>query len=317
MDRRVFLLGALAAPAVRAAGQVEPGPLALATADVESAVVAVNPASGRVVRRIAAPPGPRSIEAVASGTLALAAHTAHGLLTLVEGDRPGVRAEIGGLGRPRYTAAAPDGRLAYVTDEERGELVVVDVVRARILRRVAVGQAARHLGIHPSGRVLWVALGFSAPALVAVDLADPARPRPVRRIVPVYPAHDVCFSPDGRDVWVTAGRDRAVVVHDARSGRPRLRLAADAPPQHVAVLGGSAYVTSGAAGTLRAHALASGRARWLAHVPVGSYNVVAGAGRVLTPSLDVGSLSVLSPGGRFTGHERVARRAHDACLLVT
>jgi hypothetical protein len=49
-------------------------------------------------------------------------------------------------------------------------------------------------------------------------------------------------------------------------------------------------------------------------IPVGSYNVCAQAGRVITPSLDVGTLTILDHRGLRSA--RIAPHAHDACLVV-
>jgi hypothetical protein len=50
-------------------------------------------------------------------------------------------------------------------------------------------------------------------------------------------------------------------------------------------------------------------------VPVGSYNVQQAQGRVLTPSLGRGTLSILDDGGRLLRREQVARSSHDACVV--
>ncbi len=50
-------------------------------------------------------------------------------------------------------------------------------------------------------------------------------------------------------------------------------------------------------------------------MPVGSYNVQCGLGRVVTPSLGHGTLTILDEAGRPFRRERVARSSHDACLV--
>jgi hypothetical protein len=50
-------------------------------------------------------------------------------------------------------------------------------------------------------------------------------------------------------------------------------------------------------------------------VPVGSYNVTFGWGRVISPSLSSGTLSVLDRAGRVNAVRTVARAAHDACIV--
>ena len=74
------------------------------------------------------------------------------------------------------------------------------------------------------------------------------------------------------------------------------------------------FVTSGGSGTLHVHA-PDGRVLARAAVPVGSYNVQFARGRVLTPSLDSGTLAVFDAAGGHRGTIRVASSCHDACVL--
>ncbi len=50
-------------------------------------------------------------------------------------------------------------------------------------------------------------------------------------------------------------------------------------------------------------------------MPLGSFNVQAAGGVVLTPSLTRGTLCVLDRRGRVSLRERVAASSHDACLV--
>jgi len=52
-------------------------------------------------------------------------------------------------------------------------------------------------------------------------------------------------------------------------------------------------------------------------VPVGSYNVAVGGGWAVTPSLSLGTLSVLDASGRVRAARTVARAAHDACIVLS
>jgi DNA-binding beta-propeller fold protein YncE len=288
--------------------------LALATADTEAHVVVVSLTSGSVLERVHTVEDPRSIESGAGGHVVVA-HPAVGAISLMT-VRPGrVRRVLRGLGAPRYTAIAPDGAHAFVTDGERGEVVVVDLRRGRIVAGLEVGAGARHVTLDPSGRTLWAALGSSAAAIAVVDVSHPLRPRLRRRVHPPFLAHDVAFSPSGRRVWVTAGRVRKLVVLPAGGdGRPVL-LDADAAPQHVSFGRGVAFVASGDGGSLRTHDLADGRLRHAARVPYGSYNVTTGAGAVATPSLASGRLTILGRDGAVEREPKVARAAHDACIV--
>jgi hypothetical protein len=101
------------------------------------------------------------------------------------------------------------------------------------------------------------------------------------------------------------------------SGEARLVLPADAAPQHVTFGAGVAYVTSGASATLHVHSLRDGRVLHTTPIPVGSFNVQRGTGgRVLTPSLDRGTLCVLNARGTLVHEVHVASSSHDACFIA-
>ncbi|MFN2468211.1 MAG: YncE family protein [Gaiellaceae bacterium] len=321
MDRRTFLLAAAAVPyavaSPSARGRIPGGtPLALVTADLEAHIAAVDLSSGLIVRRVPTLPDPRSIESVL-GRSALVAHTAAGALSLIDGPSLRVRAVVRGFAAPRYTAADRGGRYAFVTDSGRGDVAVVDLVRAEVLARVDLDGPARHVSLSPSGKQLWVALGSKAQEVAIVDVRRPARPRLVARLRPPFLAHDVGFTPDGRSVWVTSGDRGTIAIYDTRARRIRLRLSADAPPQHVTFIGGRAYVASGDDGSLRLHEVAGGRLLATTRVPIGSYNVQQGWGVVLTPSLTRGTLCVVRRGGRMLHRVEAARSSHDACFVMS
>jgi hypothetical protein len=286
VNRREFVALAAAAPfAVRATlAAAASAPYALVTCDDESRLAVVDLGAFRIVRWIATPPGPRAIELV--GDRAVVAHWALGSVSVVDAHR--ALHVIEGVGEPRYTAAHPDGVHAFVTDSGYG-LVTVDVRRGRIVGRVKLPGWPRHVSLDPAGKTLWVGLGTS------------------------FRAHDVVFSPDGRQVWVTSGAAGETAIYsDGRKLRGTLR--ADAAPQHVTFSGAAAYVTSGDAGTLRVHSREDGRVVRTTRIPVGSYNVQHGRGRVITPSLSHGTLTILNERGALLATMDVAASCHDACF---
>jgi DNA-binding beta-propeller fold protein YncE len=319
VNRRDFLVAAATTSAafVRPAAAAGLGgtPLALVTADLESRVLALDPVSGRLVKRIPTLAGPRSIESV--GSSAVVAHSTDAALTILDARSLDVRHVIRAVDEPRYTAAYTNGRLAFVTDSGDGALLVVDVVRGRIVGRVALGGPARHLGLSPRGRVLWAALGTKAERVAVVDVGDPRRPEVVARLQPPFLAHDIAFAPGGKRVWVTSGDQRRMALYDPRTREVLRVLAAGTPPQHVTFCGGRVQVSSGDDGTLTVHRLGDGRALRTRRIPVGSYNVQAGWGRVFTPSLSQGTLCALDEHGRLLLNVRAARSSHDACFIVS
>jgi DNA-binding beta-propeller fold protein YncE len=287
-------------------------PVALVTADLESRVVVVELQELRVLARIEVGPGPRSAESV-HDRIAVVAHTEHGVVTLLDASTYRVRAEIDRFEAPRYTAVHPRRALAYVTDSAREEVVVLDAERGTVLARTRVPGPARHVSISRDGRTLWTALGTAAARIAILDTSDPRRPRLVRAISPPFPAHDVVFAPDGRTVWVTSGAERLVALYRGERRVARV-VAAGAPPQHIAFAREKAFVASGDDGTVHRHRLDGGLVRE-ARVPAGSYNVAFGWGRLVTPSLGDGSVSLLDRNGRVRAITRVARAAHDACIV--
>jgi DNA-binding beta-propeller fold protein YncE len=321
MDRRRFLLAAaglaaeLAVASDAVASKVRGVPLVLVTADRESHVVVLDPADARVVARVRTLAGPRSIEAVAGG--ALVAHTQIGRVSLLDAESVSVRRVVDGFHAPRYTAAYRDPveALAYVTDSNLREVVAVDVARGSVVARASVPGPARHVTLGPRGDRLWTALGPKAEHVAVLDTEAPRRPRLARTIAPPFLAHDVVFTPDGRHVWVTSGAKRRLAVYEADGRTPVAVLDADAPPQHIAFVGGLAFVASGDDGTVRVHR-SDGTLVYESHVPVGSYNVTFGWRRAVTPSLERGTVSLLDERGRVRAVRKVALAAHDACVIT-
>ena len=301
MNRREFLALTAAAQfgarSLLAAAATTPA--ALVTCDAESRLAVVDLASYRVVRSIATLPDPRSVELV--GNRAVVCHTAVGAVSIVGPD--GVEHVLRDFTEPRYTAAHPDGRHAFVTDSGRSGVVAIDVLRGATLGRVSLPGWARHLTIDPAGHRLWVGLGSASAHVAVVDL--PAL-RHYSTLTPGFAAHDVGVAPDGK-LWITAGDARTLAVG-------RVAHEADAAPQHVTFGDAVAYVTSGASGVLRVLTL-DGQLVRTTPIPVGSYNVQYGFGRVLTASLVHGTLTVLNRGGVELARLQVAGSCHDACFL--
>jgi DNA-binding beta-propeller fold protein YncE len=320
MNRRRFLLAGLVAPAALALDPVHVlgateggGVVALATADLDSHVVALDVTTGRVVKRIRTVASPRSIETSPFGHVVVA-HTPIGALSVLDAATLSVRAVLRGLGEPRYTAMHPTEPLAYVTDSSRREVVTADLDRTRIVHRTRVPGPARHVSVD-DGTTLWTSLGSAAERIAVLDLSEPRRPRLVRVIDPPFLAHDVVFAPDGSHVWVTSGASNALAIYRPAGGAPRI-LAAAAPPQHVAFDARHAFVASGRDGTVQRRRIDGGVVR-AARVPHGSYNVtcLSGGAAVVTPSLNEGTIAVLGTGGTVRLVRKVTRSAHDACVV--
>jgi DNA-binding beta-propeller fold protein YncE len=287
-------------------------PLALVTADLDARLIVVGLWDGRVRGSISTLPDPRSIETV--GAVAVVAHSELGAVTLVDAATLRPTHVLRAFREPRYTAAHPGGRYAFVTDAKLGEVVAVDVVRGAVVGRARVGALARHLTISPRGGTLWVALGSKAEQIAVVDVRRPARPRLIRAFRPPFLAHDVAWTPGGRHVWITSGDRVQVALYGARSGRLARVISADSAPQHVTFARDLAYVSSGWSGTVRVHRTDGAPVSWSA-VPVGSYNVQSGGDRIVTPSLERGTITILDERGHVLRSREIARSCHDACVV--
>jgi hypothetical protein len=309
VNRREFAALAAATPfGLRAAlAAAANAPYALVTCDDEARLAVVDLGAFRVARWITTPPGPRAIELV--GSRAVVAHWALGSVSIVDGHR--VLHVLENVGEPRYAAAHPDGVHAFLTDSASG-LVSIDVVRGRIVGRVKLKGWPRHVSVDPSGRKLWVGLGTSSSQVAVVDVTDPRRPHLASLVTPPFGAHDVGIAPGGKQVWVTAGATGKTAIYDGR--KLQRTLAADAAPQHVTFGDAAAYVTSGDSGTFRVQSLADGRVVRETRIPVGSYNVQHGRGRVITPSLSRGTLAILNLRGALLATVPVSSSCHDACF---
>jgi DNA-binding beta-propeller fold protein YncE len=319
MNRRQLLIAGAALmglPAPVRAGTRGGTPLALVTADTLDRILVVRLSDMRVVDSLRVPHEPHGIEAVDRLRSALVMSNESGTITVLDALAPRVRRVLEGFHAPRYAAGDPRGRYAYVSDESAGQVIAIDVPAARVAGRVEVGEGARHITISPDGSRVITSLGSKAARLAVVDVGSPRRPRLLRTFPADDLAHDVGFTPDGRHVWISSGAERRLAVHDAATLKLVRRLAGDAPPQHVTFDAAfdRVYVASGDSGALREYRMSDAKLLRSRRVTTGSYNVCAQDGRVITPSLDDGRLTLLDARGLRSA--RLAPHAHDACIIT-
>jgi DNA-binding beta-propeller fold protein YncE len=313
----LLLLAILAMPAASQAARQGGEPVALITAEAQNQLLAVDLASGTVVRRLRMPSDPQNVETTRANDAAAVVSTRAGAVTLLALPRLRVRRILDCFSSPHIAAFSPDGRFLYVTDDGSGRLFAIDVRRAIVARWLSVGRGAHHIAVRPDGGRLWIVLGERGTEIVVVDTRRPAHPRIAGRMFDLDGlAHDAAFSPDGRRVWVTYDDRSTITVFDARTQRPLFALPAGSPPQHVA-FGRYAYVTSGNDGRLRVFSFA-GRLLRVARTPTGSFNLALGEGfgLVLTPSLTQGTLTELRSSGHRIWTKRVATAARDAAFAM-
>jgi DNA-binding beta-propeller fold protein YncE len=268
---------------------------AFVTAETENRLLVVAIPSGRVVRRIALPPDPEDLATAGDGGPIVVVSAAAGKVTLIGGDSLQPLKTLGGFDHPHIAAVAPDRRYAYVTDDAPGTLTAIDLTRLRVTSTIHVGTGAHHLSFDLKDRWAWVALGESARAFVLVSTSDFGHPREAGRFSTGSPIHDVAISPDGTRVWATSAAGRDVTVLDGFDGGVRFRVPVGAPPQHVALAGRYAYLTSGYGGVVEQVDARTGHVVTRARSPYGSFELAADGRYVVTSSLLRGTLAIYTP----------------------
>ncbi len=287
-------------------------PEALVTAETRDRVVIINLRTGAEIGRLTLPGGPQYVDADVD--LAVASSPRTGTVSLLSGPRWHVARVLHGFLAPHIVAMSPDGDHAYVTDDARGTLSVIRLTDDRVTRAVEVGAGAHHLASSPDQHAVWVALGESAQTIVMLDTTDIDRPVVVGRFHPGFAAHDLAFSPDGREVWVTSSARPDVSVFPAADRRLMFRVRVGAAPQHVALVGRWAYLTSGYGRVIEQVAIADGRVVRRVRARYGSFELAAADGYVVTASLLGGEEAVFTPGLRLVRIRRLAPATRDVSV---
>ena len=323
MNRRELLLAAAAAPAVlalpAAAHAAARGgtPFALVTSDSDDRVLVARLTDLKVVRALAVPDQPHGIEAVDQLGAALVLSEKSGTITVLDVNGLKVRRVLEGFAGPRYAAGEPSGGShAYVSDDKAGQVIAIDVPRARVIGRVEVGEGARHISISPDGTRVVTSLGTKAPRLALVDVSRPQHPRSCARSRPTT----LRTTSRSRRTAGSSGSARGPSTGSPCTMRSTLRplrsLAGDAPPstsRSTRPRGASTW-RAARAGRCASTAWPMPGCSAPAACPSGRSTSARDAGRVVTPSLDVGTLTLLDHRGLRS--VRIAPNAHDACLVV-
>jgi YVTN family beta-propeller protein len=268
---------------------------ALVTAETENRLLVVELPSGRVVRRIALPRDPEDLATEGNGGAVVVVSAAAGQVTLLNGQTLRPMKVIGGLHSPHIAAIAPDGAHAYVTDDARGTVTVIDLANLRVTTTIHVGAGAHHLCFDITNHLAWVALGESARNIVVLGTENLARPRVIGHARPGFRVHDLACSPDSGRVWLTSAGGRDVTLVDGFDQRVLFRVPVGPPPQHVALTGGYAYLTSGYGSTIEQVDAHTGRILRRASTPYGSFELAADSRYVVVSSLLRGTLAIFTP----------------------
>jgi DNA-binding beta-propeller fold protein YncE len=265
-------------------------PQALVT-DESQALLAIVDLRSRTARLFIGLPGDPQYVAAQPGVALVTSPTA-GAVTALGGDPLRVVKVLHGFGAPHVIEISPDGEHAYVTDDARGTLSVIRLTNNRVTDTLAVGAQAHHMASSPDQRRLWIALGEKARTIVILDTSDVEHPRVIGRFDPGFPAHDLAFSPDGLRVWLSSASGPDVTVFRAANRRPLFRVRVGPPPQHIALAGADAYLTSGYGRTIEQVSTHTGKVIRRARSPYGSFELAVAHGFVTTASLLDGRLAI-------------------------
>ena len=288
---------------------------ALVTAETENRLLVVDVASGRVIRRLAIADDPEDVAAnVGACSTVVVVSAATGKVTVLDRETMSPRGVLGGFGAPHIPEIAPGGAYAYVTDDARGTVTAIYLGDARITATVDVGAGAHHLSFDPVHPRAWVALGESARTIVILDTSNLGHPRVIGRFDPGFVVHDLAFAPGGSRVLATAATGHDVAVLDARDRRVLFRVPVGPAPQHVALAGRYAYLTSGYGGLIEQVDAATGRVLARARSPYGSFELAAGHGYVVTSSLLRGTLAIYTAGLRLRKVVHLAPATREVAL---
>lgn len=318
---RLALIPALAALLLvpgSVAGPKSGGATAFVTAEDDDAVVAVELASGRIIRRIPVADGPHNIAVSWNGRFVVATSPPAGRVTLISGWSLRVLYVFDGFGSPHDVELSTSGRYAYVTDETRGQVAVLDLVARRVVRRVAVGVGPHDLAV---GDLIWVTHGRSTTSLTLLDFAgpdNPARPRFLRR-VPVHGApHDISHQPDSANVYITYWDGQFVGKLDGRL-KVRFRRRVGVNVHHVAFdyySGRRLWVTDHSTGRVLLLSARTGRVLRTSEGCSGVHHVALARGRVAVACHDSGRLLVLTRKLRPLRSVHVGHGLHGVAIAV-
>lgn len=242
--KRLLVVVALAAAAAAAASPQGGTLVAFVSDEHAHELIAVEPMSGKIVRRIAVPRGPHNVAASPDGRWVLVTSPPAGMVTIVDARTYDVVARFRAFNRPHDVEVAPDSRYAYVTEEGTGYVAVMSLTQRRVVRIVWVASRPHDLAVRPDGKRVWVTHDRRARTLTILDTTRPSRASIVGR-TGASGAHDIGFSADGLHVWLTYWNTRVIGRMRAYSGMGRIAMQATVgtQPHHVLATRRNVWVT--------------------------------------------------------------------------
>lgn len=181
----------------------------------DDAIVVVDAASGRIVRKYDAGTDPERFVVSGDGRRLFAANEDAGTVTVTAIPGNTVRAALVVGIEPEGVALSPDGRWVYVTAETSNTVSVIDAAALKVVRSLMVDPRPRSVAFAPDGSRAYVTAEIGG----TVTVIDARRHKTVDTIelAPGARPVGVVVSPDGRWVYVANGHANSVAIVDAAS----------------------------------------------------------------------------------------------------
>jgi len=225
------------------------------------ALVVVDLASERVVRRLESGDDPEGFDLSPDGTQIYVANEAPSHTTVIDVASGKIVGHVKVAAEPEGIATHPDGKVAYTTSEAENHVDVVDVAARRVVATIPTGVRPRIALFTRDGARAFVSneLGGS---VTAIDVAGQRPTGDIKIAQENARPMGLALSPDDKTLFVTTGRGKGVAVVDVASLRVT-RLVADvgARPWGIAISddGTQLYTANGGSHDVSVIDVASGR----------------------------------------------------------
>jgi len=184
------------------------------------AVVEVEAATGRILRRLEVGHDPENLALTPDGRWLVVSNEEDGeasILELSTGKRTGV---LPTGAEPEGVACRPDGKVCYVTSEDEGTVTVVDPPGLKVLATFKAGQRPRAAVFTSDGRLAFVT-GEASHTVTEVDALKHVVLDTRHLEGPQVKPMGIAITRDDRTLYVATGRGGSVVVIDVPSFKVR------------------------------------------------------------------------------------------------
>jgi YVTN family beta-propeller protein len=212
-------------------------PTLLVLNKAENSLALVDPATMRVVARVATGEGPHEVVASADGRTAYVsnygAEKPGNSLSVIDlaSRKETRRVDLGPLLRP-HGLAEREGKI-YFTAEVSRVVARYDPAADRVDWIVGTGQSVCHMLVHhPTRRVIYTA-NILSDTVSVLELDTPQQPGPPPRMTHIAVGKQpegMDISPDGRELWVAHRADGGVSVIDTETNKVKETFKAGGTP---------------------------------------------------------------------------------------